>query len=259
MYTAKLPLIFLLIRTFGIEMWLRRTCQALVIIGLLGFLGSAIYTGISCSPALNVVSPLYLFKCITAVTQGTITRGSVSLMMDVVLFFLPLKVIKKLHLPLRRKIGLGLVFMTGLAAIAASSLGVYFQVAQSEGTSSNFANALLITVLESAIVILVSCAPSLHLFWTQQAYSLRMRLGLVSRMSMSTTPKTKSGSSTRATIRHSVRHTPKESVSMSSGPIQVTTHHYVELRDLPGSDAVEKPAAAYGAYEAKASRNWDQV
>ncbi|RYP86359.1 hypothetical protein DL769_000743 [Monosporascus sp. CRB-8-3] len=223
MYTAKLPLLLLFIRTFGIEKWLRWTCKFLIIFGMLGFLATA--------------------TCITAVTHGAISRGSLSLTMDLIMFALPLPVIKKLHLPFRRKIGLALVFMTGLLAIVASAMGLYFQTAQSEGTSSNFANALLVTVIESCIVILVGCAPALHLFWTKQAASLRIRLGLTR---LSTTPtKARSGNSAR-TIKHK-----QEGGSSGSGPIQVTTHRYIELRESPSSG---KPA-----YEASASGNRGEI
>ncbi|RYP46630.1 hypothetical protein DL768_007194 [Monosporascus sp. mg162] len=159
--------------------------------------------------------------------------------MDLIMFALPLPVIKKLQLPFRRKIGLALVFMTGLLAIAASAMGLYFQTAQSEGTSSNFANALLVTVIESCIVVLVSCTPSLHLFWTKQAASLRIRLGL---SRLSTTPTgARSGDSARA-IKHKQE---------GAGPIQVTTHRYIELRESQSSG---KPP-----YEASASGNRGQI
>lgn len=119
----------------------------LVVVGILGGLATLLYAGISCSPDLpqHVVAPPFLFSCVTALTDATIARGSLSLAMDVIMFVLPIPVITRLNMPLRRKIGLVFVFMTGLLAIAASALGLYFQKAQTGGTSSNFANALLVT------------------------------------------------------------------------------------------------------------------
>ncbi|KAI0096817.1 hypothetical protein F4776DRAFT_658602 [Hypoxylon sp. NC0597] len=238
MYTAKLPLLFLFIRLFGVEKWLRWTCRFLIVFGLLGFLTAATYTSVSCSPQLHIVAVPFLFKCVTAVTNGCISRGSLSLTMDLVMFVLPLPVITKLKLPLRRKLGLVLVFMTGLLAIAASALGLYFQTAQSNGTSTNFANALLITVVESCIVLLVGCSPALHLFWTTHAASLFNRFGL-SRLSQATT-KT-SGSS-----KHIIKNGDDRGMS-ASDPINVTTHHYIELKESPmfGKQTYEAGATAH--------------
>ncbi|CAI6043639.1 unnamed protein product [Clonostachys chloroleuca] len=217
------PPLFLYIRTFGVERWLRRTCHFLAIMGFVGFISTATYTSVECSPQRHEETPLFLFSCITAVTNGCIARASVSMAMDVPMFVLPIPVIWKLHMPLRRKIGLAMVFVVGIFAIAASALGLYFQKAQTGGSSSNFANALLVTVLESAIVIIVSCTPAIHLLWTREAGAVRARLGL-SRLSTKNT-----GSRQEDFGSHSSGHRPKN----HSGSIQVTTNHYIELGDMP--------------------------
>ncbi|KAI1165315.1 hypothetical protein F5B18DRAFT_649797 [Nemania serpens] len=236
MYTAKLPLLFLYIQTFGIKRWLRWTCKFLIVFSGLGFLTAATYGAVSCSPPLNGVDLPALFKCVTGITHACISRGSLSLTVDLIMFVLPLPIIKDLKLQRRRKIGLALVFMTGLLAIAASAAGLYFQTAQTGGSSSNFINALLITTIESSIVILVSCAPALHLFWNKQRFS-RNHLDLSRLRTISS--KFHLGNSGISKKEH-------ES-SCSTGPIKVTTHHYVELQDLPKSKGP--------AYEAGASRN----
>lgn len=115
MYTAKLPLLFLFIRTFGIKVWLRWTCRILVMFGALGFLASATYATTQCSPALHPGGGQpFLLTCIQGVTHGTIARGSLSLFIDIILFFLPFPVLKSLNMPFRRKLGLAFVFMAGL-------------------------------------------------------------------------------------------------------------------------------------------------
>lgn len=73
-----------------------------------------LYAGINCSPDLHTVSPLFMFGCVSALTDATIARGSISLALDIIMFILPLPVIAQLNMPLRRKIGLGFVFATGL-------------------------------------------------------------------------------------------------------------------------------------------------
>ncbi|KAH7309889.1 hypothetical protein B0I35DRAFT_440775 [Stachybotrys elegans] len=181
LYTAKLPLLFLYMRTFGLVKWLRHTAMALVVVGGISFIATAVYASVTCSPALHrdEFPPAAFFTCIVGITNACMARGSISLIMDVIMFILPLPVIKGLNMPFRRKAGLAFVFMAGLLAIVASAVSLYFQDAQQRGGSSdNFANALVLTVIESAIVILVSCAPALHLFWSRQSSGLFSRLGL---------------------------------------------------------------------------------
>lgn len=102
------------------------------------------------------------------------------------------------------------------------------------------------SVIESAIVVLVSCAPALHLFWAKYAQPLRSRLGL-SRLTTGASKSKTTGLSSSGLGRRSKLqggpHLPDE--SSSTERIQVTTHHYVELQEYPGA---EKPL-----YEARAS------
>jgi len=113
-YSAKLPLLFMLRRTFGIKKWLRRACLFLIVFGTLGGVITLLFAGISCSPDLHQPTPPFLFSCVTALTNATIARGSISLAIDVIIFILPIPIIIDLKLPLRRKIGLGIAFGTGL-------------------------------------------------------------------------------------------------------------------------------------------------
>lgn len=73
-----------------------------------------LYAGISCSPDLHQPTPPFLFTCVAALTNATIARGSISLAIDVIVFILPIPIIVNLKMPLRRKIGVGLAFATGL-------------------------------------------------------------------------------------------------------------------------------------------------
>lgn len=113
-YSAKLPLLFMLIRAFGIKTWLRWSCVFLIIFGTLGGVITLLYAGISCSPDFHEQTVPFLFSCITALTDATIARGSLSLVIDVAVFILPIPVIVNLKMTLRRKIGVAFAFGTGL-------------------------------------------------------------------------------------------------------------------------------------------------
>lgn len=113
-YSAKLPLLFMLNRTFGVKRWFRWTCLFLIIFGTLGGVITLLFASISCSPSLHEPTPPFLFSCVTALTNATIARGSLSLAVDVIVFVLPIPIIVNLKMPLRRKIGLGIAFATGL-------------------------------------------------------------------------------------------------------------------------------------------------
>ncbi|KAJ6139648.1 hypothetical protein N7471_006134 [Penicillium samsonianum] len=217
-YSAKLPLLFMLIRIFGIKDWLRWMCICLIVVGTLGGVITLLYAGISCSPDLHEPTPPFLFSCVGALTNATIARGSISLAIDVIAFVVPIPIIVNLKMPLRRKIGVAFVFATGLLAIAASALGLYFQKAQSEESSTNFANALLVTVIESAVVLMVSCTPAIHVFWTKHAGFLRSSFGLL------TSSHTKSKLSESKTNLGAT-------TSSNSDRTQVHAHEYVELEE----------------------------
>ncbi|KAI9650215.1 hypothetical protein NHQ30_000228 [Ciborinia camelliae] len=113
-YSAKLPLLFMLMRIFGVKRWFHWTCLFLIISGTLGGVITLLFASISCSPDLHKSTPLFLVSCVTDLTNATIARGSLSLAVDVITFIIPIPVIVNLKMPLRRKIGLGIAFATGL-------------------------------------------------------------------------------------------------------------------------------------------------
>ncbi|KAI1504831.1 hypothetical protein F5X99DRAFT_371110 [Biscogniauxia marginata] len=240
MYFAKLPLLILFLRSFGVKKWLRYTCYTLMVITAVGFLAAALYTGVNCSPEIHTsLGDPYLFRCVSATFYTTVSRNSLSLIVDMVIFVLPLPIVTKLKLPLRKKIGLALVFLTGTFALAAGTVSLYYQAGQLASTSSNITNAMLATVIECCIVIIVSCAPAFRLFWTHYL----KKSSLFSQFS-------ESSSTTRSKGSQAVS-TPGGVPKSSSGPIRVTTHHYIELRDYPNTTTP--------SYQAIASSNQPQA
>jgi hypothetical protein len=113
MYFSKLPLILLLQRLFGIKVWFHRTCTGLMIFAAIGFLTAYLWVGVRCSPDLHKPDIMLLLQCVQAAVPTGISRNSISLFVDVVVFVLPLFIISDLKLSLRTKIAVSLVFLTG--------------------------------------------------------------------------------------------------------------------------------------------------
>lgn len=114
MYFAKAPLLLLYIRLFGIEKWLRRTCYATLAASAVLHLVCAIYASIGCIPADGKYESAFVLKCAEATQIPVLLRCFAAIATDIVALVLPLMVVAGLHLPTSRKIGLALVFTTGI-------------------------------------------------------------------------------------------------------------------------------------------------
>lgn len=95
------------------RVWLRRACQATLVTTLVLLAGCAVWGSVTCSPVGRALDAEFVAVCIEQGLSRGLLNGAVALASDVVIFVLPLPVIAKLQLPLRRKVGLGLVFFTG--------------------------------------------------------------------------------------------------------------------------------------------------
>lgn len=145
MYFAKLPILIFVMRTFGIHKWLRYTGYFLIVFTALCFFAAAMWTGAKCSPGLHTVDPIFLFSCVGATYHTTVSRNSLSLVVDLVIFALPLPFVFKLKLSRRKKIGVSLVFLTGSFGIVAAVVSLYYQTGQKSQTSSSITLAMLTT------------------------------------------------------------------------------------------------------------------
>lgn len=160
------------------------------------------WTGAHCSPGLHTVDNVFLFSCVRSTYHTTVSRNSLSLVVDLVIFALPLPFVAKLKLSRRKKIGVFLVFLTGSFGIAASIVSLYYQTGQAPETSSSITLAMLTTcviffrfnsptlvaqahgfarIIECCTFIMVSCAAALRLFWShylaRSAFAARLGLG----------------------------------------------------------------------------------
>ncbi|KAI0098858.1 hypothetical protein GGR51DRAFT_537217, partial [Nemania sp. FL0031] len=215
MYFAKLPLLVLIIRLFKVNKTLRYISYVLMAVTAAGFLGASLLTIVRCSPGINKLGDPFLFGCVEATIITGLTRNSLSLVADIIIFVLPLRSVAQLHLPLSKKIGLAVVFMFGSFAIVASIVSLYFQAAQISGKSSSYTTAALVTAVECCIIVIVSCAPAFRVLGSQCISSLR------------TSKSFHSFAYSKSPSRTLTRNNP----SNKREPRVVASHEYIELDD----------------------------
>lgn len=259
MYFAKLPILIFVMRTFGIHKWVRYTGLFLIVITALGFLAAAMWTGINCSPSLHTINAMFLFKCVDATYDTTVSRNSLSLAVDLVIFVLPLPLVVKLKLSRRKKIGVSLVFLTGSFGIVAAVVSLYYQTGQASKTSSSITLAMLTTIIECCTFLMVSCAPALRLFWSHYfgRSAFAHRLGLGASMTAGGTSSSAKRSQGLSGGSGRWNHSQTGAAGTGAAPIRVTTDHYIELHDasVPQSQAPVYTANVRGQWSQR--HEWD--
>jgi hypothetical protein len=78
------------------------------------YTAAAIYGTVICAPDNKVLDTDYLLNCINPSLKIGVYNGTISLISDIIIFILPIPVIAKLQLPLKKKIGVAVVFTTGI-------------------------------------------------------------------------------------------------------------------------------------------------
>ena len=115
MFFAKLALFLLYHRLFALNRWTRIAIYFGVAFNGLFYLASCITLVILCIPRQreNWVSPTYAARCYRAEVTGII-QGIFGLVSDIYIFILPLPVLFRLQMSLKKKLGITAVFFTGL-------------------------------------------------------------------------------------------------------------------------------------------------
>ena len=116
MWTSKAPIVLLYVRIFRVEGWLRRLGYGLLALTALAYILGAT---VSICPVkdLNPMDPtsmLYLGKCADKSSKAGVAVGAISVLTDVIILLLPIRSIVRMQLPLRKKVGVLCVFLTGI-------------------------------------------------------------------------------------------------------------------------------------------------
>ncbi|KAI2618906.1 hypothetical protein GGR54DRAFT_605012 [Hypoxylon sp. NC1633] len=178
-WVCKAPILFLYVQIFGIKQWMRIWSYATLSITFFYLLGWNIWLLYKNVPRGDQITPDFLVDSAYAGSVAGVASGALGLATDVVIFVLPFPVISSLQLPVHKKIGLVIVFLTGLLGVAASAVGVYFKYLSLSGTSTDIKGAMVLTIIELSIAIIVGCVPAVSTFWT----SIVLQSALYSRIS----------------------------------------------------------------------------
>ncbi|KAF7502304.1 hypothetical protein GJ744_006147 [Endocarpon pusillum] len=96
--------------------------------------------------------------------QVGVPLSALGLVLDLYIFVLPISVVFKLQIPMARKLGVALVFMTGLLACIASALSLYYRVllTRTDDFQWVLAPIILAGLLEINVGVICACMPSMH-------------------------------------------------------------------------------------------------
>ncbi|EMR64780.1 putative integral membrane protein [Eutypa lata UCREL1] len=136
LWLSKAPIIFVYLRLFGIHKWLRYISWATLVVAALVYIAGLIFTLVKCPvDPNNATFPAYQ-DCAASNTLTGVISGFVSVVVDMIIFTLPIPIILRLKLEMSKKIALGLTFFSGILGIFASVIALYFkwQALSGDGT-----------------------------------------------------------------------------------------------------------------------------
>ncbi|KAI9148472.1 hypothetical protein HJFPF1_12304 [Paramyrothecium foliicola] len=168
LWTSKAPILMVYIRIFGVQAWLRWACHIVLIVSALGYIASFIPAIIKCRPLDTPHTPEKWVECSESNFTGSAVAGVVSVVVDLCILIFPLRPIYLLNLSTRRKIGLGIVFCSGIFGLLASILSLVYKIQLFHGKLANLGGVLatmLLQLVESAIALIVGCVPAASGFW----------------------------------------------------------------------------------------------
>ncbi|KAL3445435.1 hypothetical protein BJX65DRAFT_309901 [Aspergillus insuetus] len=167
MWITKVPIVLFLLQVFGVKTWLKIvSITILCVSGACFLIGSSIVAG-RCTPHTRDLSQQFILNCADTSTTVGVFLGTVAVVMDCIILIMPMPVIAKLKLPMRAKVNLVLLFLTGVFAITASAVSLYYKWLSFSGAESDSTAAMLCTTIECSIALLIGCAPIIYSFWTK--------------------------------------------------------------------------------------------
>ncbi|KAI0814213.1 hypothetical protein GGR55DRAFT_634411 [Xylaria sp. FL0064] len=162
-FTSHLPILVLYLRLFGRQAGFRVACYIALFADFAVYLTAIPLLSYFCTPhAGGDWNSLVVFaKCKTLLNWAVI-QGSLDIALDLYIFLLPLPTVLSLHMPTQKKIGVLVVFLTGLFAVIASGIGFYFRYKLTFTPDINWNEGAYIcaATVEINIAIICSCMPA---------------------------------------------------------------------------------------------------
>lgn len=114
MWSSKAPILLLYVRLFGVKQWMRTICYLTLAITTIFFLVGPAVACAKCDLRGKPPSQEFLLACSNTTSVAGVVLGITAVITDAIVFVLPLPVIYQLKLAPQKKLGLLLVFMTGI-------------------------------------------------------------------------------------------------------------------------------------------------
>lgn len=121
LWSTKAPILVLYVKLFGVRTWLRWLSYLTLVVTGLNFLGSFILPVVQCDTGMTTPDPAIFLICQNATVTGGIWSGFVSIIEDVIIFCMPIPAILQLNLPTAKKVGVILVFFSGIMLVSPPS------------------------------------------------------------------------------------------------------------------------------------------
>lgn len=111
---SKAPILLLYQRLFSMHTWIRYSCRFVLLASALGLLASLVAPLVHCHPRETPHTLPEVLRCSHAAQDMAVTSGSVSVAADLAIMLLPLRPIIGLNLSTRKKVGVVIVFSSGV-------------------------------------------------------------------------------------------------------------------------------------------------
>ncbi|KAI0903830.1 hypothetical protein F4824DRAFT_453933 [Ustulina deusta] len=167
LWTCKAPILFLYVRLFGIKKWLRVTSYVTLGITAAVYISGIVAIPPACTPHSTQLSDDFITGCQTRTRMFNVFLGSFSVLADIIIIVLPLPVVFALKLLVKSRVGLAFLFLSGLFAIAASVISLYFKALSLKQPTTSLALSILATITECCVALIVGCVPSLRVLWSK--------------------------------------------------------------------------------------------
>ncbi|KAI1098021.1 hypothetical protein F4804DRAFT_325899 [Jackrogersella minutella] len=185
-FTSKAAIFLLYLQLFGVEKRMNVAVKIGLLFTLFLYLPNIPLSSIFVAPPRGQPwESMLTSDAPTKMTIWGIVQSSVTILLDLYIFLLPISVIVKLQMPLGKRLQLLGVFTTALMGIAASALSLAYRIQLLHTTDSLWPQTIttLCALVETNVAIIVGCMPAFAQLWklhiSKSAFFLSLRSQLL--------------------------------------------------------------------------------